>query len=224
MTIPRNLSQKECSTSFRCTQDHAAFAKKHTPRPFTSSNRPSCPQQNADTRHLACYSWRDSREDSSYRTGAESVRPVSGATSITPENRPDRVPRSSVAKRKAATTRAATSNGSAVRSNGVTAQGAVVATPAVHFVSESTANSYVESETARVSTEFVAETLLPTTSGKYRLRGYRHTLYKVSFYLSETCGIRCLLQCHGRIIPWHVSSRTLDVTVGPQNHLRSMHE
>ena len=25
-------------------------------------------------------------------------------------------------------------------------------------------------------TEFVAETLLPTVSGKYRLRGYRHTV------------------------------------------------
>lgn len=25
-------------------------------------------------------------------------------------------------------------------------------------------------------TEFVAETLLPTLSGKYRLRGYRHTV------------------------------------------------
>ena len=26
-------------------------------------------------------------------------------------------------------------------------------------------------------TEFVAETLLPTVSGKYRLRGYRHTVH-----------------------------------------------
>ena len=35
-------------------------------------------------------------------------------------------------------------------------------------------------------TEFVAETLLPTLTGKYRLRGYRHTvtsLYDVTFFV-----------------------------------------
>lgn len=35
-------------------------------------------------------------------------------------------------------------------------------------------------------TEFVAETLLPTTSGHYRLRGYRHTIEFVSA-LEDLC-------------------------------------
>ena len=174
MAIPRSLSQKECSTSCRCTQDIAPSTRKHTHRPFTSSNRPS----------YQCNSWRESREDNGQNMGAELLRPVSAAGSSVSEYRPDRVPRSSVAKRKAAsaTTQAATSNGSAVRSNGAAPQGFGVATPAAHFVSESTTHSYVESETARVSTDFVAETLLPTTSGKYRLRGYRHTLHKVRLF------------------------------------------
>lgn len=35
-------------------------------------------------------------------------------------------------------------------------------------------------ETADARTDFVAETLLPTASGKFRLRGYRHTVRVVS--------------------------------------------
>lgn len=37
-----------------------------------------------------------------------------------------------------------------------------------------------------VCTEFVAETLLPTTSGKFRLRGYRHTIHFVSACIFKT--------------------------------------
>jgi GTP cyclohydrolase II len=42
------------------------------------------------------------------------------------------------------------------------------------------------SEGAAVSTTFVAETLLPTTQGKFRLRGYRHTTDGGSTYTEPT--------------------------------------
>ena len=46
-------------------------------------------------------------------------------------------------------------------------------------------------------TEFVAETLLPTVSGKYRLRGYRHT---VSYYLMVHC--MCSRTISGLLAPF----------------------
>lgn len=39
----------------------------------------------------------------------------------------------------------------------------------------------------KVCTDFVAETLLPTTSGKFRLRGYRHKLLFVSSPSQQPC-------------------------------------
>jgi hypothetical protein len=40
------------------------------------------------------------------------------------------------------------------------------------------------------NTVFVAETLLPTRQGKFRLRGYRH---KVRGYLSPLCAMSCCI-------------------------------
>ena len=40
--------------------------------------------------------------------------------------------------------------------------------------------SQLETSQAVVCTDFIAETLLPTSSGKYRLRGYRHSVHLVS--------------------------------------------
>lgn len=49
-------------------------------------------------------------------------------------------------------------------------------------------------------TEFVAETLLPTVSGKYRLRGYRHTVSSHRFVhdvLEQYLYSGFLAQCAG---------------------------
>jgi len=182
MTIPRCLSHKGCSTSSRCLPDQTARPRKPTPRPFASSRRLSSPIHDVELRNLSCHSWRDSREGSGQNTGDEPCRPATPPRSRVVEHRPDKVPRSSVAKRKAvsATARAAGSNGAATRSNRVAIAGVEEAHPTAHYVSENIVRSYVDSGTTRVSTDFVAETLLPTTSGKYRLRGYRHTLQKVN--------------------------------------------
>ena len=54
----------------------------------------------------------------------------------------------------------------------------------------------LENSTAVVCTEFVAETLLPTTSGKFRLRGYRHSLHLVrgpASHITFTCDKACRL-------------------------------
>ena len=40
-------------------------------------------------------------------------------------------------------------------------------------------------------TEFVAETLLPTLTGKYRLRGYRHTVMSLYSIITFSCCIPC---------------------------------
>ena len=40
-------------------------------------------------------------------------------------------------------------------------------------------------------TEFVAETLLPTLTGKYRLRGYRHTVMSLHRITFLSCSILC---------------------------------
>lgn len=42
-----------------------------------------------------------------------------------------------------------------------------------------TKRAELDSDQAAVDTEFIAETLLPTSSGKFRLRGYRHAIYLV---------------------------------------------
>lgn len=40
----------------------------------------------------------------------------------------------------------------------------------------------LDPEGAVAKTHFIAETLLPTSSGNFRLRGYRHTVQLVSVY------------------------------------------
>ena len=51
----------------------------------------------------------------------------------------------------------------------------------------------------RSSTQFVAETLLPTAKGKFRLRGYRHTVRDSVYYqrVGMCCFVCTILQSSG---------------------------
>ena len=65
--------------------------------------------------------------------------------------------------------------------NGVTTHGG--AGDAAHAATQQLGSQ--DAQTDRVWTKFVAETLLPTKQGKFRLRGYRHTV--------RACGCCCRL-------------------------------
>ena len=51
-------------------------------------------------------------------------------------------------------------------------------------------------------TEFVAETLLPTLTGKYRLRGYRHTVMSLHRVTSLSWFIPCRQECSTTLTHW----------------------
>lgn len=75
----------------------------------------------------------------------------------------------------------------------------VVEAPAGTAASVGASQHAADSGSSPAHTEFVAETLLPTTSGKFRLRGYRHTVQVVRalVYLAHFCQV-----------PWEELSRT----------------
>ncbi len=80
------------------------------------------------------------------------------------------------------------------RTEAVSSNGAVpLAAPAVDSQSLC---SVFGSTAVTACTDFVAETLLPTTSGHYRLRGYRHTIEFVSSLWRIKSALRSVSQRH----------------------------